>query len=70
MDRDLHVIAVFFHAECNKSVRVVSEEPFQLHDLFLGIFVDVFRKAYFLFGILKSHIRRSFRIGPVSEVSL
>ena len=58
MDGQLHIVPVLLHRKYDQCFRILLKEPSQLHDLLLGISMDVFRQADFLLTVLKFHMRQ------------
>ena len=72
MDRQLYLVAVFFHRKGDVSFRVITEITVELGDLLYSVITDVLRQIDFLFVELEFHHLSllSFALGIPSLILL
>ena len=70
MNRQLNVIPVLFNRKDNQCFRILLKVTAQLHYLFLGISMYFLRKFYFLFTVLKFHMRQLLSFHRFSGVDI
>ena len=58
MDGKLRLVSILLNRKYDECLRVILEIPGQLHNLLLGISMDVFGQLNFLFTVLKLHNRQ------------
>ena len=58
MNGEFHVVLVLLYRKDDECFRILLKKARQLHDLFLGISVDIPGKLYFFFTVLEFHMRQ------------
>ena len=58
VDGEFHVVLVLLYRKDDECFRILLKKARQLHDLFLGISVDIPGKLYFFLTVLEFHMRQ------------
>lgn len=58
MNGEFHVVLVLLYRKDDECFRILLKKARQLHDLFLGISVDIPGKLYFFLTVLEFHMRQ------------